>query len=155
VAFPGTPTAEQGGQNISIATAVQAQVPSQQEAPILKADGVTSIGFLITKDEQDPQLIRGLWSFTPSAGTSLPTLLEKIDQEFANAGYQQMPGLPAGVVGLTVPPGPQQTGGVYRAHYITQGVIVRVEAYGPDADAAKQAFDDLLQKELDKFPPTS
>jgi hypothetical protein len=150
VSLPGTPNNGRG-QNVSIDTAVQAQVPSSAEAPQLKRDGVTSIGFIVTKEGE---LTRGEWAFTPSPSTDPKKLLDDVNSTYLHAGYQKMSGMVTGVTGLTIPPSSASPGGVFRAHYVTDGVVVRIEAYGPDPDAAKQAFLRLLQKETSAFPPT-
>jgi hypothetical protein len=150
VAFPGTPTNGRG-QNVSIATAVQGQVPSESEAMALKGYGVTSVGFLVTREGD---LTRGLWSFTPGSTTTAAKVLADVNAEYEHAGYVQLPDMPTGVTGLNLPISSSNANDAFRAHYIADGVVVRIEAYGPDADEAQQAFTQLLQKETTAFPPT-
>jgi hypothetical protein len=138
--------------SMSIDAAVTASIPTQQEATILHDDGIKSVAALITDDNG---LHRGLWAFTPAAGGDASAALTAIAQFYTSSGYQAVTNAPAGTHELMLA-GNGTTPTTYRAHYLTtKGVFVRIESYGPDAAAAKQAFDTLLNRELTKYPAAS
>ena len=56
---------------------------------------------------------------------------------------------------VTRPATSEQPATVYRAHYIYDGYLVRVEAYGEDSANVEAEFEDILGKETDEFPPSS
>jgi hypothetical protein len=76
-----------------------------------------------------------------------------VNKLYQQAGHKQLPGSAPGVTVWNLPADAGNLKHSYRAHFITDGKVVRVESYGPDATASKDAFDELLQRVTQKFPP--
>ncbi|EWC60001.1 Translation initiation factor 2 [Actinokineospora spheciospongiae] len=143
---------ELDNQNITIDTAVKGKVPTEAEAAFLKAQGVTNVGMYVTKESD---LVRAVWSFTPAAGADPKVLLTALDGYFANHNHTELSGLPDGVLGRALPdPAPGQRAS-FRGFYIADGVVLQIEAYGPDQAAAKEAFDKIVADQVKKFPPAA
>ena len=118
----------------------------------LKAQGVTNLGMYVTKEDT---LVRAVWAFTPAAGADPKVLLTAVDGYFATNGHTEVTGLPDGVLGRTLPaPAPSQ-GASFRGFYVASGVVLQIEAYGPDQAAAKEAFDKIVTDQTKKFPPAA
>ncbi|KAA2263698.1 hypothetical protein F0L68_09405 [Solihabitans fulvus] len=135
---------------VSIANALQAKVPTLEEATLLQNNGVTEVRFVLS---QDTDLNQGIWGFVPSTGTDPAAVLNAIDQLYNSAKYQLLPGGPPNVLVRYLPASDHNKTPTYRAHYVTGGMVIRVEAYGTDDATAKAAFDALLKRETDKFAP--
>jgi hypothetical protein len=131
--------------------AVAAGAPTGPESKLLKQSGVGSISAISTTEGE---MLRGIWSFTPSAGADPKTILAAINKEYQEAGHRQQASTKPGVTIWALPADANNKLNSYRAHFITGGNVVRVEVYGPDATASKSAFDDLIERVTTKFPPT-
>lgn len=152
VAIPGT---QQLSQTWPIADAIAANVP---EAATLQAAGVSQItGYVF----EEPNGVReGIWTFTPGPGVTAKSVLTSVDNLYSRSGWQLMSGnVPAGVYARTLPSNGTAD---FRAHYMTQGVVVRVEAWSAPtggvpvpASAKQQAFLSLLNKETSEYPPSA
>ncbi|AHH93449.1 hypothetical protein [Kutzneria albida] len=131
---------------VTIDAAVLAKIPTESEGPFLKSKGVTQVAAVTAVKDGTTT---GVWAFTPGQGSDPKALLDSIDEVFVKANYKDVPGAPAGTRArfLTDP-----NGTAYRAHYIANGVVIRVEAFGKDATAAERAFRDLLSAETAKYP---
>ena len=137
--------------NVPVDTAIEKSVPTKQEAQLLKTGGVIQIGALVT---QQDSLHEGIWAFQVGTGVDPKTVLNAIDNFYAQSKYQQVTsGIPAGVIARTLTASGPDGQTAFRAHYISNGYVIRVEAYGPDAAAAEQAFRTLLKTETQKYAP--
>jgi hypothetical protein len=152
VAVPGT---QQLNQTWPIADAIAANVP---EAAALQAAGVSQItGYVF---EESNGVREGIWVFTPGPGVTAKSVLTSVDSLYSKSGWQLMSGnVPTGVFARTLPSSGTAD---FRAHYMTQGVVVRVEAWSAPtggapvpASAKQQAFLALLNKETSVYPPSS
>jgi hypothetical protein len=136
-----------------IADAVTNRAPTEQEVNLLKNAGVVSVGAVVTT--ADPNLHEGIWAFKAGAGADPKAVLTAIDNLYSQAGYKTVTAdIPTGVLARTLPATPPDTQTAFRAHYISKGYVIRVEAYSPDAAAAEKAFRDLLKIETQKYAPT-
>jgi hypothetical protein len=137
--------------SLSIEDAVAAKLPTLEEAQLVQTGGATEVRYVVARDEAT-KLVQGIWAFE----TDQPDeLLTTVDDLYAAATFQVVPGTPTGVVARHLPVTPQNPTSIYRAHYVVDGFVVRVEAYGPDEVGVKAAFDELLTRQLDEHPPTS
>lgn len=137
--------------------AVTQKRPTQQEAQLLQSAGVSEVGMLVADD--DDGLRRGIWAFKVGDGVDPQAVLNAMDQLYQAATYE-LASNDNGVLVRKLTPTTPDKSPVYRAHYLTKdGYMVRVEVYDPDptngVDPAniEAAFNDLLAKETDKFPP--
>ncbi|HWE91462.1 MAG TPA: hypothetical protein VG317_18525 [Pseudonocardiaceae bacterium] len=150
VAIPGS---QQVDQTWSMADAVAQNVP---EATQLKAAGVSKITGYVFAESNGVR--EGIWVFTPGPGATAKSVLTAVDGYYAQAGWQSMStDVPAGVYARTL----SSTGTAdFRAHYVTQGVVVRVETWSPQtgapvsADTKQQDFLSLLSEETGKYAPS-
>ncbi|SHE65669.1 hypothetical protein [Streptoalloteichus hindustanus] len=155
---PAGPFVEQDGKPVlnrkmPIAEAVQAKAPTEQEAKLLKENGVTEIsGYVVNADADGDKLRAGLWAFTGTNGVDPRRLLGLLDQYYANAKYEPLPSTNDKVVSRVLPANDKNLTTSYRAHYTTSNGVIRVEAYGKDAEAAKKEFEALLAKQLEQHP---
>jgi hypothetical protein len=134
-----------------IDAAIAAKAPTELEAKLLKQAGVASISSVLTFEGQ---MVRGIWAFTPGSGTDPKAILAAINKEYQDGGHRQQAAPKPGVTLWAFPADANNANNSFRAHFITGGKVVRVEAYGPDATATKDAFDELLNRVTTKFPPT-
>ncbi|QUQ69920.1 hypothetical protein [Kutzneria sp. CA-103260] len=137
--------------NYSIADAVTNHVPTEQEVALLKNSGAIQVASVVTENNG---MHEGIWAFQAGTGVDPKAILNAIDNFYALSKYQQVTsGIPTGVVARTLAgTGPDgQT--AFRAHYISNGYVIRVETYGPDAAGAEKAFRDLLKTETQKYAP--
>lgn len=155
VVKPDGPFVELDGQILvndtyTMADAAKANRPSKTEVQTLTEAGTESVAGYVTESDD---IRTGIWTFTPKSGVAAQTLLEAIDQLYRNARYQELPGVASGVRARHLA-GAQDgsTPTAYRAHYLHDGVVVRVEAYGSDAAAVEQKFTELLGRQLDDYP---
>ncbi|OLR95564.1 SHOCT domain-containing protein [Actinokineospora bangkokensis] len=146
---------EHANQNISIERAVTGKVPAPDEANFLKAQGVTSVGMYVTMEggTGGNALVRAVYSFTPAAGSDPKALLTAVDGYFGERGHTSLSGLPTGVVGRTMAAQNDTGRTAFRAFYVADGVVLQIEAFGPDEAAAKNAFDALVSAQTEKFAP--
>jgi hypothetical protein len=138
--------------NLPIADAIAAKAPTEDEAKLLQRAGTASVSSVLSTEGE---LTRGIWAFTPAQGSDPKAILTEVNKLYQQAGHKQLPGYASGVTVWNLPADAGNTKHSYRAHFIADGKVVRVEAYGPDATASKDAFDELLQRVTQKFPPTS
>jgi hypothetical protein len=155
VVKPDGPFVELDGQILvndtyTMADAAKVNRPSKTEVQTLTEAGTETVAGYVTESDD---IRTGIWTFTPKSGVAAQTLLEAIDQLYRNAKYQELPGVASGVRARHLA-GAQDgsTPTAYRAHYLHDGVVVRVEAYGSDADAVEQKFTELLGRQLDDYP---
>jgi hypothetical protein len=137
--------------SLPVDDAIAAKVPTEPEAKLLKQSGIGSVSSVITTEGQ---LARGIWAFTPTSSGDPKTALAAINKEYRDNGHKQQTGTKPGVTVWVFPADAKNPLNSYRAHFITGGQVVRVEAYGPDQTAAKDAFDELLNRVTSKYPPT-
>ncbi|TQM81888.1 hypothetical protein FHX81_4274 [Saccharothrix saharensis] len=136
---------------LSIEDALAAKLPTLEEAQLVQSGGATEVRYVVSRDEAT-KLVQGIWAFQ----TDRPdALLSTVDNLYAAANFQVVPGAPTGVIARNLALTPQNPTAIYRAHYAVDDFVVRVEAYGPDEAAAKAAFDELLARQLEEHPPTS
>jgi hypothetical protein len=101
---------------------------------------------------RDGELVRGTWLFALRKGREPAGLVDDITALYTKVGYQPVPTHPDVVALKFAPPEGPVT---LRAHYISSRGVVRVEAFGPDADAAGKAFEELLAAQLRTLPAAS
>ncbi|MBP2321752.1 hypothetical protein JOF56_002137 [Kibdelosporangium banguiense] len=136
--------------NVPIADAVAAKAPTEGEAKLLQQAGTASISSVVSTEGE---LTRGIWAFTPAQGTDPKAILSAVNTLYQQAGHTKATNSPAGVTIWSLPADSGNKLNSNRAHFIADGKVVRVEAYGPDKTASKDAFDELLQRVIQKFPP--
>jgi hypothetical protein len=137
--------------NYPVADAVTNHAPTDQEALLLKNNGVTQIAAVVT---ELPNMHEGIWAF--KVGGDPKAAFTAIDKLYAEANYQQLTtNIPAGVTARSLSASGPDGQTAFRAHYISGGYVIRVEAYSPDSAAAEKAFRDLLKAETQKFAPAS
>jgi len=137
--------------NYPIADAVTNHVPTQEEVTLLKGSGAIQVASVVT---ENAQIHEGIWAFQAGTGADPKAILNAIDNFYAQSKYTQVTaGIPTGVVARTLPPSGPDGQTAFRAHYISNGYVIRVETYGPDAAAAEKAFRDLLKTETQKYAP--
>lgn len=131
--------------------AVRENRPARSEIKTLTEAGTETIAGFVTESDG---IRTGIWTFKPKPGVNAADLLEAIDQLYHRAKYQDLPGAPAGVRALYLPPAPDgSTHAAYRAHYLHEGLVVRVESYGgDDLKPVEQKFNELLSRQLNDFP---
>jgi hypothetical protein len=136
-----------------IDAAVTNKIPTPDEAKLFKTNGVIQVAGVVT---QSDDLHQGVWAFQTGTGVDPKVVLNAIDAFYASAKYQQVTtGIPQGVIARTLAADGPNGQATFRAHYISNGYVIRAEAYSPDAAAAEKAFRALLSSETAKFPPTS
>lgn len=137
--------------NYPIADAVTNHVPTEQEVALLKTSGAIQVAGVVT---QKDAMHEGIWAFQAGTGVDPKAILNAIDNFYAQSKYEQVTsGIPTGVIARTLPPSGPDGQRAFRAHYISNGYVIRVEAYGPDPAAAEKAFRDLLKTETQKYAP--
>lgn len=131
-----------------------AAVLQPQDVGLLEDKGAVAVKVLITRDDD---LTQALWQISIADGHDPRQALLAVDGLYASAGYRLAPDPPAGVLIRTQPavevPG-IGTLTVFRAHYVTGPHLIRIEAYGPNRAEATNAFDELMARQLDRWPPT-
>jgi hypothetical protein len=127
-------------------------MPTEQEAQLLASVGVSEVGALVTEDEDG--LRRGIWAFKIGEGGDPAAVLQAIDQLYQAAQYELLSDQ-NGVLSRKKAPTPPEELTAFRAHYITDGYVVRVEVYSKDSANAEAEYQDLLTQETDEFPPAS
>lgn len=135
----------------SMDDAIRENRPARSEIKTLTEAGTETIAGFVT---ETGGIRTGIWTFKPEPGVKATDLLEAIDQLYHRAKYQDLPGAPAGVRALYLPPAPDgSTHAAYRAHYLHEGLVVRVESYGgDDLKPVEQKFNELLSRQLKDFP---
>ncbi|HET8643017.1 MAG TPA: hypothetical protein VFM37_13850 [Pseudonocardiaceae bacterium] len=150
---PSGPFVELDGQIVvndtyTMADATKANRPSKTEVKTLAAAGTETVAGLVTETDG---IRTGIWTFKPKAGVKAQDLLDAIDKLYRSSSYQEFAGAPRGVRALYLPASPD--GSTYRAHYVHDGLVVRVESYGRGAaKTVQQRFEELLGRQLDDFP---
>jgi nucleoid-associated protein YgaU len=135
----------------TIQEAIAQKQPAEAEGPLMQSVGVSDIGGLVT-DENG--LRRGIWAFKLGDGADPAAVLNAMDQLYQQAQYElvsQDDGVFIRKLAAKNPGEPT----VFRAHYLTDGYMVRVEVYGNDSANVESEFTDLLAKETKKYPPAS
>jgi hypothetical protein len=92
----------------------------------------------------------GTWLFALKTGKAHADALDAVTELYATSGFETVSENPT--VQAAVPPTGTTT---YRAHYPSRHGVIRVEAYGPDPEATRAAFTDLLKSQLDNTPQLS
>ncbi|WP_367133750.1 hypothetical protein [Saccharothrix sp. HUAS TT1] len=139
---------------LTIEEALAAKVPTLEEAQLLESVGVKDVRFAVSTDDAT-SLSQGIWAFNADSPAAATTALEQVDALYQAASFQLLPDSPTGVQARHLPLTSVNTMATYRAHYLSDGFVVRVEAYSPDEPTAKAAFDALLTRQLEEFPPTT
>ncbi|MFL6119769.1 SHOCT domain-containing protein [Actinophytocola sp.] len=138
----------------SIQEAIANHQPAAGEPELMQSVGVAEIGGLVTNENG---LRRGIWAFKLGNGADPAKVLNAMDGLYEQAKYElvkQDDGVLVRKLVTTDPQSGQQVT-VFRAHYLTDGYMVRVEVFGPDSANVESEFTDLLAKETKKFPPAS
>ncbi len=138
---------------VPIAQAVTEKQPTEPEAKLLQAAGVTEVSGLVVDDETG--LRSGIWAFKVAEGGDPANALKSIDQLYQQAKYQLLSDDNGVKVRKLAAPKPGDDTAI-RAHYVTDdGYMVRVEVYGKDSANVEATFNDLIVEQTDKFPPLS
>jgi len=109
-------------------------------------------GGLVTEEDG---LRRGIWAFKIGPGGDPAAVLQAIDQYYQQAQYELISDQNGVLARKKSPTPPNETATAFRAHYITDGYVVRVETYSDDSANAEAEFQDLLAKMTEEFPPSS
>jgi hypothetical protein len=150
--FVEVPGKEVLNRTVPIQQAIADKQPTEQEAQLLASVGVSDVGGLVTEEEDG--LRRGIWAFKLGDGADPNAVLQAMDQLYQGAQFELVSQTGGVLVRKQAPIGDSNKT-VFRAHYVTDGYLVRVEAYSVDAAEAEAEFKDLLEKETDKFKPAS
>lgn len=129
-----------------------AKVLSPEDFAILQTNGVTESRVAVTREGD---LVRGTWAFTTPTRASADAIMAEIQTLYTGVGFVESPDVArpgVTVLFLSPPPGTPNALVVYRAHYIGEDKVVRVEAYGPDPAAVGTAFERLLDEQLKQLP---
>ncbi len=115
---------------------------------LLKQANVTESRSVIVADGTTTM---SLWSFTASDPQALQQKFTTDQQRF---GFKETDG---GVQGVQAYASTQQNANkpVYalRAHYVSGGKVIRVEAFDPDETKARDHFEAILRAQLEQSPP--
>jgi hypothetical protein len=149
--FIELPGKEVLNRSVPIAQAVADKQPTEQEAQLLQQSGVTDVAGLVTEEDG---LRRGIWAFKLSDGADPNAVLQAMDGLYQQAQFELV-SQNDGVFVRKQSPIPPSDQTVFRAHYIADGYLIRVETYSSDSANAESEFQDLLAKETDKFKPAS
>lgn len=143
---------EKLNRTLPIQEAIAAKLPAEAEAQLLQSVGVSEVGGLVSDEETG--LRRGIWAFKLGEAADPAAVLNAMDGLYQQAQYElisQNNGIFVRKLAAKTPADPT----VFRAHYLVDGYLVRVEVYGTDSANVEAAFNELLEKETDKFPPAS
>jgi hypothetical protein len=132
--------------------AIANKEPTEPEAQLLASAGVSEVGGLVTEEDG---LRRGIWAFKIGPGGDPAAVLQAIDQYYQQAQYELISDQNGVLARKKSPTPPNETATAFRAHYITDGYVVRVETYSDDSANAEAEFQDLLAKMTEEFPPSS
>ncbi|WP_039787091.1 hypothetical protein, partial [Actinoalloteichus spitiensis] len=137
---------------LPIQEAIDRNLPDGAEAQLLADNGGTAVLGLVRK-HNETELIRGIWAFQADGGAG--ELLDAVDQFYGQAGHDEFGDLPNGVRGRYLAPPEDAENPIYtfRAHYVAGGAVIRVEAFGPDEEAAREAFLALLREQTTEHAP--
>lgn len=150
--FIELPGKEALNQNFTIQEAIAEKQPTADEATLLQSVGVSDVAGLVTDD--DGGLRRGIWAFKLGEGADPASVLNAMDGLYQQAQFElvsQKDGVFVRKQSATA----DQPLTVFRAHYLTDGYLVRVEVYGEDSANVEAEFEDILGRETDEFPPAS
>jgi hypothetical protein len=137
--------------SVPIAQAVADKQPTEQESALLQSNGVTEVAGLVTEEDG---LRRGIWAFKLGDGADPNAALNAMDQLYQAAQFELVSN-DNGILVRKQSPTQESPDTVIRAHYISDGYLVRVEVYGKDSANVEAEYTDLIAKETDKFPPAS
>jgi hypothetical protein len=116
---------------------------------VLQTSGVTEVGGLVT---DEGGLRRGIWAFKIGDDADPAAALAAMDGLYKQATFELLSDENNVLVRKLAAPAPGQDT-VYRAHYLSDGYLVRVEVYGTDSANVESTFTDLLTEQTDEFPP--
>lgn len=134
-----------------IQEAIAQKQPANGEPELAQSVGVSEIGGLVTEEDG---LRRGIWAFKLGDGSDPAAVLNAMDQFYQQAQYELISQDNGVLIRKLAAKNPgEQT--AFRAHYLIDGYMVRVEVYGTDSANVESEFTDLLEKETKKFPPAS
>ncbi|MBB4906789.1 hypothetical protein [Actinophytocola algeriensis] len=122
----------------------------EKEARYFTDAGVASVKALVSRDGEFSQ---GVWQFPVRDGADPVAALRAADDFYAAGGWAEAPG-PRDVLVRSHAPTPELPLAAYRAHYVRGPYLIRVEAYGPDAERVHREFEALVDRQLDRWPPT-
>ncbi|TDV50889.1 SHOCT domain-containing protein [Actinophytocola oryzae] len=149
--FIELPGEEVLNRTVPMSQAITDQQPTKDEAALLQSVGVSDVGGLVTEDNG---LRRGIWAFKLGPDSNPSDVLNAMDGLYQQAQFELVSNEDGVLVRKQTPiPPSDQT--VFRAHYITDGYLVRVEVYGADSANVESEFNDLIAKEKKEFPPAS
>jgi hypothetical protein len=137
---------------VPIQQAVSENHPTPQEAALLQSVGVSDVGGLVTEEDG---LRRGIWAFKLGEGADPNAVLQAMDQLYQAAEFELLRQDDGVLVRKQAARPENENQTVFRAHYITEGYLVRVEVYGTDSANVEAEFADILAQETDEYPPAS
>ncbi|MFC5285468.1 SHOCT domain-containing protein [Actinokineospora guangxiensis] len=137
---------------MTIDQALQRKLPTERESKLMQANGVVEIGGLVTEENG---MRRGLWAFKVGDGKDASAALVAMDALYEQAKYEEVDSTDyPDVVIRKLAAADKKNPTVFRAHYVADGgYMVRVEAFGLDAEGSEKAFFELLAAQTEKFPP--
>lgn len=137
VAYSGTKDREK---------AIAERSPSEQDVKVIQNSDVESVSGLVTGEAEETR--RGIWAFKSADPTAVLTAMDTLYQE---AGFQLTD--EDGVLIRSLPASANNPYTTFRAHYVVDGYMVRIECYGKDANDVTQAFEKLKSDMTKEFPP--
>jgi hypothetical protein len=149
--FIELPGEEVLNRSIPIQQAVAEKQPTEAEAALLDSIGISDVAGLVTEEDG---LRRGIWAFKLGENADPEAVLTAMDGLYQQAKFELLR-QDDNVFVRKQSATSEQPATVYRAHYIYDGYLVRVEAYGEDSANVEAEFEDILGKETDEFPPSS
>jgi hypothetical protein len=137
----------------SIQEAIANKLPAAGEPELMQSVGVSEIGGLVTNENG---MRRGIWAFKLGGGSDPAAVLNAMDTFYQQAKYELVSQEDNVLIRkLTTQDENGQPVTAFRAHYLTDGYMIRVEVYGTDSANVESEFTDLLAQETKKFPPAS
>jgi hypothetical protein len=124
----------------------KAQVLAPRDLEVLEPH-VSKVTLLVT---DNTGVTTGTWLFELKSGQEPAAALDAVTGLYTDSGFETLSVNP--IVQAVTPPTGTTT---YRAHYLSRHGLIRVEAYGPDPEATRVAFTDLLKSQLDNTPQLS
>jgi hypothetical protein len=134
----------------TIQEAIAQKQPAAGEPELMQSVGVSEIGGLVNVDSTGMR--HGIWAFKLGDGADPAAVLNAMDGFYQQAQYELVDPKNGVLVRKLTAKNPGDLT-AYRAHYLVDGYLVRVEVYGTDSANVESEFTDLLAKETKKFPP--
>jgi len=126
------------------------EVLGEGESKTLRTAGVVRTKAMVGREGD---LAQGVWQMSVRDGNDPQEAMRAIDGLYAAGGWTQAASPLPGVVVRLQKPAEGQPMAAYRAHYVRGPYLMRIEAYGPDAEQVEREFAALAERQLAEWPP--